>query len=190
LDKHGDGSTTGLLKALSWVSANSTPGKSIINLSLSGPKSKLVEQAIEQTSRDRNIPMIVSAGNTGDDACKYLPAASSYAFAVGATDSTDTIAYYSAIGKCVRMYAPGTNILSAWSTSDTATMVLDGTSMANPHVSGIASILLAQKSYSNVQELYGDLVATGTKNILTPSNMQSQNNLTVDNVLAFAPAAR
>lgn len=190
LDKTGDGSTTGLLKALSWVSANSTPGKSIINLSLSGPKSKLVEEAIAQTAGSGNIPMIVSAGNTGDDACKYLPAASKDAFAVGATDISDTIAYYSAIGDCVRMYAPGTNILSDWFTSDTATMRLDGTSMANPHVSGIAAILLAKKSYSNVQEVYSDLVAIGTKNVLKPPNVQNQNNLTIANVLAFAPAAR
>lgn len=186
MDKNGDGTTSGLLQALEYVAANATPGKSLINLSLSGPRSKVIEDAIYETAKARNIPMFVSAGNTGDDACKYLPAASIHAFAVGATDDQDRIAYYSAVGSCVRMYAPGTGIISAWAANTTASMKLDGTSMANPHVAGIAAILLSQRSYANIEEVYSDLEQRGSKGILTTSVTQLYNNLSVNNNLAFA----
>jgi subtilisin family serine protease len=186
LDKNGDGTTAGLLKALAYVTSNATPGKSIINLSLSGPRSKIVEQAIEETAKRHNVPMFVSAGNTADDACKYLPAASSHVFTVGATDEKDIVAYYSAVGQCVRMYAPGSGIISAWMGGNNSTMKLDGTSMANPHVAGIAASLLSKGTYSDIEQLYSDLENRGTKDILKMSTVFKFNDLPFKNVLAFA----
>ncbi|KAG2189245.1 hypothetical protein INT44_004387, partial [Umbelopsis vinacea] len=186
LDKHGDGTTAGLLKALAYVASNATPGKSVINLSLSGPKSQLVEDAIKETAKNHNVPMFVSAGNTGDDACKYLPAASKHVFTVGATDEMDIIAYYSSIGECVRMYAPGSGIISAWMGDNSATMKLDGTSMANPHVAGIAASLLSKEKYSDIEQLYADLESKATKDILKMSAGFSSNELPFKNVMAYA----
>jgi subtilisin family serine protease len=186
LDKHGDGTTAGLLKALAYVASNATPGKSVINLSLSGPKSKIVEDAIKETAKNHNVPMFVSAGNTGDDACQYLPAASNHVFTVGATDEKDIVAYYSSVGECVRMYAPGSGIISAWKGENTATMRLDGTSMANPHVAGIAASLLSKEKYSDIEQLYADLENRGTKDILKMSASFSINNLPIKNVMAYA----
>jgi subtilisin family serine protease len=186
LDKNGDGTTVGLLRALSHVTSTATPGKSLINLSLSGPRSRLVEEAIKETAKEHNIPMFVSAGNTGDDACKYLPAASSHVFTVGATDNSDTIAYYSAVGDCVRMYAPGTGIISAWASNNTASMKLDGTSMANPHVAGIAASLLSKGIYSDIEILYSEIENRATKGALTMSMTQIYGKLPIKNNLAFA----
>lgn len=186
MDKNGDGTTVGLLRALSHVTSTATPGKSLINLSLSGPRSRLVEEAIKETAKEHNIPMFVSAGNTGDDACKYLPAASSHVFTVGATDHSDIIAYYSAVGDCVRMYAPGTGIISAWVSNNTASMKLDGTSMANPHVAGIAASLLAKGIYSDIETLYSEIENRATKGALTMSMTQIYGKLPIKNNLAFA----
>jgi subtilisin family serine protease len=74
---------------------------------------------------DHNIPIFVSAGNTGDDACDYSPAANPDVFAVGASDSGDNIPSFSSFGSCVSMYAPGTNITSTWIKDSALTM--DGT---------------------------------------------------------------
>lgn len=186
LDKHGDGTTAGLLKALAYVASHATPGKSVINLSLSGPKSQIVEDAIKETAKNHNVPMFVSAGNTGDDACQYLPAASGHVFTVGATDDKDVVAYYSSVGDCVRMYAPGSGIISTWMGDNSAVMKLDGTSMANPHVAGIAASLLSKETYSDIEQLYAELESRGTKDILKRSVSLNTNDLPFKNVFAYA----
>ncbi len=63
---------------------------------------------------------------------------------MGATTSTDARASFSNYGSCLDIFAPGQSILSAWYTSDTATSTLNGTSMATPHVAGVAALSLQQ----------------------------------------------
>lgn len=75
--------------------------------------------------QDYDIPVFVSAGNTGDDACAYSPSANPDVFAIGATNYQDIIPSFSSFGKCVSIYAPGVNITSDWLENKTITM--DGT---------------------------------------------------------------
>lgn len=103
------------------------PGKSLINLSLSGPKSQILNDALAEVTETHNIPIIVSAGNSGSDACEYSPSSSHNVFTVGATDEKDQVPSYSDTGKCVSLYAPGSHIESAWIGADDATQLLDGT---------------------------------------------------------------
>ena len=107
------------------MSSVAKEGKSIINLSLSGPRSQLIDDALSSVAQTHNIPIFVAAGNTGDDACQYTPSANPSVFAVGATDNTDTIPAFSSFGRCVRLYAPGVGITSSW--LDNETHILDGT---------------------------------------------------------------
>jgi len=86
----------------------------------------------------------IAAGNDGQDACKFSPASTPGALIVGATDQDDTIASYSNYGPCVAIYAPGSNILSAWAGSSTATHTQSGTSMASPHVAGLIALMLSE----------------------------------------------
>ena len=58
---------------------------------------------------------------------------------MAASDINDAMASFSNGGTCVDLFAPGVNVLSAWSTGDTATNTISGTSMASPHVAGAAA---------------------------------------------------
>ncbi|KAI9494017.1 peptidase S8/S53 domain-containing protein [Zychaea mexicana] len=181
LDKQGDGSTVSLLRAISFVGHVAIPGKSIINLSLSGPPSQLIDSALSSLARERNVPVFVAAGNTGDDACAYTPSRNAAVFAVGASDNIDNVPMFSSFGKCVRLYAPGVDITSSW--LGTESHSLDGTSMANPHVTGIAALLLGKNNYASVDQVYDTLTSIATKNVLkmSPAAVGHENH----NLLAY-----
>ncbi|KAI8375451.1 peptidase S8/S53 domain-containing protein [Blakeslea trispora] len=165
LDRKGDGTTTSLLRAISYVSSTAIPGRSVVNLSLTGPRSKVIDDALSELVRSYNIPVFVSAGNSGDDSCKYSPSSNPDVFTVGAMDEQDVIPFFSSYGKCVSIFAPGRNITSTWIENQVRTM--DGTSMANPHVAGIAASLLSQKQYDNAGQLYKDILSLSSQNMLS-----------------------
>lgn len=102
-------------------------GKSLINLSLSGPRSRLVDEILSKATYDHNIPIFVSAGNSASDACFFSPSSNPNVFAVGASDFNDDVATYSDVGQCVRIYAPGSEVESTWIGTQTASKILDGT---------------------------------------------------------------
>ncbi|KAI8343144.1 peptidase S8/S53 domain-containing protein [Chlamydoabsidia padenii] len=186
LDKSGVGTTNALIQALSHIIDVAIPGKSIINLSLSGPTSQILDEVLEEATEVHNIPIFVSAGNLGSDACLFSPSSSPHVFTVGATDIQDRVASYSDTGKCVSLYAPGSQIKSAWIGSDDASQVLDGTSMASPHVSGIAAILMSEHTFNSVHDLYNTLRSLATRDVLTfDGNITSIDN---NNLLAFYSA--
>ena len=84
----------------------------------------------------------IAAGNSNRNACNYSPARVAAAITVGATTSSDARASYSNYGTCLDLFAPGSSITSAWYTSNTATNTISGTSMATPHVAGVAALYL------------------------------------------------
>ncbi|KAI7870326.1 peptidase S8/S53 domain-containing protein [Spinellus fusiger] len=179
LGKNGEGSTSNLLRGVSHVIESGKSGKTIINLSLSGPRSRLIDEIINKATLEHNIPIFVSAGNAGADACTFSPSSNENVFVVGATNSKDEVPYYSNLGQCVHMYAPGSNIKSTWVGASDAVHILDGTSMACPHVTGIAASLLSKNVYDSVHDLYDDLYSVSTKDILkfnTQKPMKSNHN--------------
>ncbi|KAI7889523.1 peptidase S8/S53 domain-containing protein [Mucor mucedo] len=125
--------------------------------------------------QDHGIPVFVSAGNSGDDACSYSPAANPDVFAVGASNQDDVVPDFSSYGECVRLYAPGTDITSAWLGDKTHTM--DGTSMANPHVTGIAAMLMSEYEFHSPSEVYEALMSIATHNSLTSPKDQGRDAL-------------
>jgi subtilisin family serine protease len=102
----------------------------------------LTLDAAVRTSINAGVTYVVAAGNESDLASNYSPARVTEALTVGATDSSDNRAWFSNYGSAVDIFAPGVNILSAYIGSNTATLALDGTSMASPHVAGVAALYL------------------------------------------------
>jgi len=145
LDCQGSGSFSGVIAGMDWVAANAD-GPSVANMSLGGGSSDAVDDAVENMY-DAGVPVVVAAGN-GDflgraqDACDSSPAGAATAYTIGATNDDDSKTSWSNFGDCVDMFAPGASITAAWYTSDTATNTISGTSMAAPHVAGVAALYL------------------------------------------------
>jgi subtilisin family serine protease len=139
LDCNGSGSTSAVVAGIDWVRANAVK-PAVANLSIGGPVSSTLNTAVTNLS-NAGIFVSVAAGNENQDACNTSPASAVAAFATAATNSDDTRRSSGNYGSCVDAYAPGTNIVSTWIGSGTAT--LSGSSMAAPHVAGVAALYKA-----------------------------------------------
>ncbi|KAL8277406.1 hypothetical protein RQP46_010246 [Phenoliferia psychrophenolica] len=115
---------------------------SVANMSLGGGKSPALDSAVDAAVED-GLHFAVAAGNDNKDACSYSPAASPLAITVGASTIADERAYFSNHGPCVDVFAPGLNILSIWNTGNQSLNTISGTSMASPHVAGLAAYFLS-----------------------------------------------
>jgi subtilisin family serine protease len=158
LDCNGSGSTSGIISAVDWLRRNHIK-PAIANMSLGGGLSSTLNTAVRNLS-DSGVFVAVAAGNSNADACNYSPASAGYNHAVAtvaASTRTDYKASYSNYGTCVDLYAPGSAIKSAWYTSSSATNTINGTSMASPHVAGVAAL---------VKHRYGDIASGSVWNYI------------------------
>ncbi|WP_348675068.1 S8 family peptidase, partial [uncultured Abyssibacter sp.] len=140
LDCNGSGSTSGVIKGVDWVIEHHQQ-PAVANMSLGGGSSQALDEAVEEASA-LGVTMVLAAGNEDSDACQTSPARVTDALTVGASDKGDQRASFSNWGDCVDLFAPGKDITSAWHTSAGATQTIDGTSMAAPHVAGVAALVL------------------------------------------------
>lgn len=180
LDCNGSGTFSGVIAGMDWVAENAN-GPSVANMSLGGGSSQSVDDAVERMY-NAGVPVIVAAGN-GDrigraqDACDYSPAGAPRAYTVGATDENDSKTSWSNFGDCVDIFAPGLGITAAWHTSDTATNTISGTSMAAPHVAGVAALFLQNNATASSQAVYDAITELSTKNIVQNSNTANNHLL-------------
>ncbi|KAF9174429.1 hypothetical protein BGX21_005074 [Mortierella sp. AD011] len=177
LDATGSGSASGVIAGMDWVISHAIPGKSVVNMSLGGAKSNAVNDAAQRLY-NADIPLIVAAGNSGStSACNNSPAGAPNTFAVASSDSNDKVSPTSSYGSCVDIFAPGVRITSAWIGSSTATNVVSGTSMATPHVAGVAALYLSFNSLPTAQSVFDKLISTATTDKLTGNLNGSPNRL-------------
>jgi subtilisin family serine protease len=145
LDCSGTGATSGVIAGVDWVTANRVL-PAVANMSLGGSASSSLDTAVNN-SISSGVTYAIAAGNgnilgLSQDACTTSPARVAAALTVSATDSSDRKASWANTGTCVDLFAPGVGVTSDWSTSDTATNTISGTSMASPHVAGVAAAYL------------------------------------------------
>jgi subtilisin family serine protease len=177
----GSGTNAGVIAGIDWVTAHHQPGApAVANMSLGGGASAAVDAAVNRSIAD-GVGYAVAAGNgnawgTPQNACNSSPARVAGALTVGATDKADRPASFSNYGSCVDLFAPGVNILSDWYTSAAATNTISGTSMATPHVAGVAALYLQRNPAAAPAAVATAIKAATIKNAV-PTNRTSNNDL-------------
>ncbi len=151
LDNSGNGSYAGIAEGIQWAVDNNMD---IVNMSLGGSSSSTILENMCNAANQAGVLLIAAAGNSGNswgigNNVGY-PARYSSVMAVAATDSNNKRGYFSSTGPTVEISAPGVDILSTVPGNGYASN--NGTSMASPHVAGVAALVKAAKpSLSNTQ---------------------------------------
>lgn len=156
LAANGSGFLSDVIEGIDWCIKNDIQ---IINMSLGTSQDEdLFHEAVTR-AYNAGIFTVAAAGNSGpgENTVNY-PAKYPEVVAVGASDKEDNIAYFSSRGPEVDLVAPGVNIHSTYRNKSYKT--LSGTSMAAPHVSGTAALVLAKKGAMNPDELLNQLKET------------------------------
>lgn len=186
LDCSGSGTSSGVIAGIDWVVSQKQANPSVpmvANLSLGGSLNTSLNDAVTRAV-EAGVVFAVAAGNSSADACTQSPAATPAAVTVGATTSSDAMAYYSNFGSCLDIFAPGSGIVSSWYNGGYAT--LSGTSMATPHVAGVAAIILGDNPTYVPSQVLSAMVTGGTTNVLSGTGTGSPN-LLLSNTYASVP---
>jgi subtilisin family serine protease len=178
LDCSGNGQVSDVIAAIDWITGHRS-GPSVANISsIAAGESPALETAIGN-SVAAGVVFTVAAGNSAWDACGYTPARTPTAITVASTTSNDERALSSNYGSCVDIFAPGDQITSAGTATDTATRVMSGTSMAAPHVAGAVALYLESHPNESAAVVTAALVSSASDDMV----LQPQ---TTPNLLLFA----
>jgi subtilisin family serine protease len=189
LDCSGSGSTSGVIAGIDWVIAHHVAGTpAIANMSLGGGRSSALDIAVQSAVAD-GVVFVVAAGNSTANACQSSPAGEPLAITVGSTTSADARSSFSNYGSCVDVFAPGSSITSAWYTSTTASNTISGTSMASPHVAGVAALGLEIAPNSSVAQISNWITSTATPGVIADAGTGSPNLLVYSRLSASPPGA-
>ncbi|MDG6110476.1 S8 family peptidase [Dactylosporangium aurantiacum] len=175
LDCTGSGSYSQIIAGIDWITAHATK-PAVVNMSLGGSGSDVLDQAV-RASIASGLTYVVAAGNSNTNACTVSPARAGEAITVAASDSADRRASFSNYGACVDLFAPGVAITSASSSSDAGTAMMSGTSMAAPHVTGAAALVLADQPTATPAQIQHQLTANAITGKITGPGTATPNRL-------------
>jgi len=166
LSDAGSGSWSWSYYALDWLATNPTR-PAVASMSLGGSGTQQAMRDAVDAAVNGGVTVVVAGGNSNSDACYFSPAFVPSAITVGSTTSTDSRSSFSNYGSCTNIWAPGSSVLSAGHTSDTASATFSGTSMACPHVSGAAALVLEADPNKKSSAVLQELLDTAVMNALT-----------------------
>ena len=192
LDESGLGYVSDIVKAISYAIDN---GAKVINVSLSGTFYSTSEYDAIKSARDNGLLVVAAAGNSGDGFELFgwnndIPGNANYPasydlnniISVAATDQLDRLASFSNYGPIsVDVAAPGVNVYST--IAGNAYQYLGGTSMATPHVSGLAALIWSTDNdltYTQVKDRILNGVETKSDlegKILTEGRINAGNSI-------------
>ncbi|KAM3544828.1 Alkaline protease 1 [Beauveria bassiana] len=163
--------TSVILDGYNWavndIVSKRRQSRSVINLSLGGGASTAFDRAVA-SAYQQGVLSVVAAGNENQDANNVSPARAPQAITVAAVNSEWSRWIWntrqgSNYGTPVDIYAPGEDVLSTWIGSNTATNTITGTSMATPHIAGLAIYLAVLENLSTPAAVTNRIKQLGTK---------------------------
>jgi subtilisin family serine protease len=178
LDCNGAGTLSQVLAGLDWILQDQaqSPRPAIVNMSLAGESSTSLDTQVNNLI-NAGLTTVVAAGNEATDACRKSPARVAAAITVGASTESDERASFSNFGDCVDLFAPGTNIASAWYANETAATYASGTSESAPLVAGVAALYLEQYPGSSPATVTQAVISQATVDVLSNVGAGSPNRL-------------
>ncbi|XP_035693313.1 proprotein convertase subtilisin/kexin type 9-like [Branchiostoma floridae] len=194
LNHRGRGSMLSVLGGINHIYDNITansPARGVLVMSLS---SKGVTQSVNEASRRlvlQGLPVVVAAGNAGDDACNRSPAGEAEVITVGGTRKTDHLYDHvsgaTAHGSCVDIFAPAQEVLSAGAECDSCSEIRSGTSMAAPITAGVVTKLLSRDPSMTPAQIRMALLSAAASDKLDFSSLSKDSLFKTPNKLIQLP---
>lgn len=186
-DCNGSCPLSGVLSGIDYLTNNRIL-PAVANMSLHNGAFSQAENDAVTASIAAGVTYGIAAANDARDACVDSPGSTPNAITVGATDTTDAKAGFSNFGTCLDLFAPGVNITSTW-IQPLLTNTISGTSMAAPHVVGVAALYLGAHPAATPAEVAAQLTAQATPNVVQNPGTGSPNRLLYMGFLNPAAAA-
>lgn len=172
---NGTGTYSAIIAGVDWVTTHAQK-PAVANMSLGGPVFAPLDTAVA-TSIASGVVYVAAAGNDAVDACSISPAHIAPVITVGATDSTDQRPSFSNYGSCLDLFAPGTNVISLFGSSDVALGIGSGTSFSAPLVAGIAALVLEDHPTFTPAQVAAAVVDATSPGVVGAPGLGSPNRL-------------